>query len=105
MSSFVKTTPAVPCCDACVLDALERAGFRYSEAFVVVSARARVSRRRRRQHVDQLSSLVQGDFVVLVSIPAAARVAGEGLPVPSPGLEVTEWDPTLESEDVTGREH
>jgi len=55
--------------------------------------------------VDQLSSLVQGDFVVLVSIPAAARVAGEGLPVPSPGLEVTEWDPTLESEDVTGREH
>ena len=95
----------MPCCDACVLDALERAGFQYSEPFVIVSTSARVSRRRRRQLVDQLLSLVQGDFVVLVSTPAAARVAGEGFSVPGPGLEVSEWDPTLEPEDVTGKEH
>ena len=47
MDQGPKFTPAKPCCDACVLEAMSNAGFVYTHPFVVVSGLANQSKRSR----------------------------------------------------------
>lgn len=78
-ASPLKLTPATPCCDSCVLGALQLAGFNYALPFVVVSnldaqpARARTA---------MIESLLQGEdrVFLVISNPPPPQQSEEDAP-------------------------
>ena len=79
MSEKIRITPAKPCCDSCVIEALTIAGFDYHEPFVVYSSLGSMPPRARREFVEQLIASAEAGVALIVStpIPAELRAAAE----------------------------
>jgi hypothetical protein len=73
MSDGLRVTPARPCCDSCVLEALALASFDYSEPFVVYSGLRELSGTARRALVEQLIANATGEVALVVSAPVPAE--------------------------------
>jgi len=68
MTKSLKFTPAKPCCDGCVLEAMTIAGFDYTQPFVVLSGVANQPKRGRAALLEPI--LASGkDIFVIVSAP------------------------------------
>jgi len=69
---MVRITPAIPCCDTCVLQAAQRAGFDYSSAFVVVSGLEELTPEGMTQFIGSMVGTTGSKAFLFVETPLAA---------------------------------
>lgn len=96
--------PANPCCDACVISALQRGQFDYTQPFILFSGLRSMSARERAAMIESVVKNHDGDIVLMVSCPAPpVEEEPEEVDVP----ETTDSDPLSEEmlRDVLGLDH
>jgi len=69
---MVRITPAIPCCDTCVLQAAQRAGFDYTSAFVVVSGLEELAPEGMTQFIGSMVGSTGSKAFLFVETPLAA---------------------------------
>ena len=89
MKKTLKWTPAKPCCDTCVLQAMTTAGFDYTVPFVVLSGAAGQSKRTRAALVESLLN-TDGEVFVIVSPPVAETEEVSETPDPGEAASLDE---------------
>ncbi len=72
MTKTIKFTPAKPCCETCVTEAMGNAGFDYTEPFVIISGFAGQAKRSRAALLDSLLDS-RSTAIILVSSPVPTK--------------------------------